>query len=440
MQPTIKVENLSKEFRIGARRDSYATLRDKLAGTMRAPLAAFRERRKAVDNRVWALRDIGFEVLPGEVVGIVGRNGAGKSTLLKVLSRITEPTVGRVELRGRVGSLLEVGTGFHPELSGRENIYMNGAVLGMRRREIERKFDEIVAFAEIEQFLETPVKRYSSGMYMRLAFAVAAHLESEILLVDEVLAVGDSAFQKKCLGKMEDVTKQGRTILFVSHNMGAVGNICNKGILLERGRQLLISDIQTVVSTYISSGCAGDAEAVWDDPATAPGSDVARIRAIRILDREGQLMTSVDISAPVYIEVEYENLQAGANLATSVHLMQAGVGCVLAAGNGAAANLTHDAWGYKPHPKGIYRSVCRIPENFLNDKQYTISAYIVNDNRIEAYVSDAVSFEVVDSGEMRGEFLGEWIGAVRPKLAWMTHSLAERETSALFDAEIPLAR
>lgn len=439
MRPTIKVENLSKQFRIGMRRDSNASLRENLSKTLRAPLQALR-RRRVSDDRVWALQDVNFEVQPGEIVSVVGGNGAGKSTLLKVLSRITEPTAGRVELRGRVGSLLEVGTGFHPELTGRENIYMNGAVLGMRRREIERKFDEIVAFAEVERFLETPVKHYSSGMYMRLAFGVAAHLESEILLVDEVLAVGDSAFQKKCLGKMEDVTKQGRTILFVSHNMGAVSSICRKGILLERGRQVMFDDVQTVIAAYISGGhAAGAAEAAWplDD---APGGDVARIRAVRLLDQQGQLTNSVDIAEPLYIEIEYENLREGALLAPSIHVMQAGIGCVLATGNGPSATLTRDPWCNAPHPKGVYRAVCVIPENFLNDKQYTISAFVVDEGRIEAHAADAVSFEVIDSGAMRDEYLGEWIGAVRPKLAWMTHSLSERETSPFFAADSPLAR
>lgn len=236
MLPIVKVEGLSKQYVVGRRPASFLTLRDKVVETARSPLKSLRRKEVDENSRVWALREIDFEVRQGEVVGIIGRNGAGKSTLLKILSRIVEPTTGRIELRGRVGSLLEVGTGFHPELSGRENIYLNGAVLGMKRAEISTKFDEIVAFAEIEKFLDTPVKRYSSGMYMRLAFAVAAHLEPEILIVDEVLAVGDAAFQKKCLGKMGDVAREGRTVLFVSHNMQAVANLCERAILLEGGR------------------------------------------------------------------------------------------------------------------------------------------------------------------------------------------------------------
>jgi homopolymeric O-antigen transport system ATP-binding protein len=251
MKPIIKVEKLSKQYRIGVRQAPYGTLRDTIANSVRAPLEALRRYRHA-DETIWALKDVSFEIRPGEVVGIVGRNGAGKSTLLKVLSRITEPTSGRVELYGRVASLLEVGTGFHPELTGRENIFLNAAILGMKRTEIKRKFDEIVAFAEIERFLDTPVKHYSSGMYMRLAFAVAAHLEPEILIVDEVLAVGDANFQNKCLGKMGEVAKQGRTVLFVSHQMGAVAQLCSTAFLMGQGGIVKSGDTPSVIDYYLS--------------------------------------------------------------------------------------------------------------------------------------------------------------------------------------------
>src|SRR5882724_1962350 len=234
MKPIIKVQQLGKTYEIGTRKPAYGTLRDTIAAAVRAPIKRLRGYVRPAET-IWALKDVSFEVMPGEVVGIIGRNGAGKSTLLKVLARITEPTTGRAELYGRVASLLEVGTGFHPELTGRENVYLNGAILGMSKAEIDRKFDEIVAFAELEKFLDTPVKRYSSGMYMRLAFAVASHLEPEILLVDEVLAVGDAAFQKKCLGKMEEVAKEGRTVLFVSHNMTAIRSLCRRVFWLDNG-------------------------------------------------------------------------------------------------------------------------------------------------------------------------------------------------------------
>lgn len=251
----IQVSNLGKHYYLGGIRTSYKTLRDSLAGAAIARFRAFREKRAEAeisrgDNEIWALKDVSFEVKRGEVVGIIGRNGAGKSTLLKILSRITEPTEGYADIHGRVGALLEVGTGFHPELTGRENIYLNGAILGMRRADLERQFDEMVAFSEVEKFIDTPVKHYSSGMYLRLAFAVAAHLEPEVLLVDEVLAVGDHAFQKKCLGKMEEVARQGRTVLFVSHNMSAVKELCQRGILLESGEVVFNSDSAQCIAEY----------------------------------------------------------------------------------------------------------------------------------------------------------------------------------------------
>ncbi|MDQ3254110.1 MAG: ABC transporter ATP-binding protein, partial [Acidobacteriota bacterium] len=254
MKPIIKVENLSKQYRVGSRPQSYATLRELFSGRVRWPLTRLhRQSLNADDKKIWALKDVSFEVSPGDVVGIIGRNGAGKSTLLKILSRITGPTTGYVELYGRISSLLEVGTGFHPELTGRDNVYLNGAILGMSRSETKSKFDEIVAFAEIDKYLDTPVKHYSSGMYMRLAFAVAAHLEPDILIVDEVLAVGDVAFQKKCLGKMNDVSRVGRTVLFVSHNMAAVANLCRRGIVLSGGSIQYAGTQTGAVAEYLTS-------------------------------------------------------------------------------------------------------------------------------------------------------------------------------------------
>jgi lipopolysaccharide transport system ATP-binding protein len=252
MKPIIKVENLSKQYRLGNEQKKYSTLSEYLVDTVRSPFKSLKSKIKKDENSFWALKDINFEVIPGEVIGIIGRNGAGKSTLLKILSRITKPTTGKIKLYGRVESLLEVGTGFHPELTGRENIFLNGAILGMRREEISRKFDEIVAFAEIEKFLDTAVKHYSSGMYVRLAFAIAAHLEPEILIVDEVLAVGDAEFQKKCLGKMDEVSKNGRTVIFVSHQMGTIAQLCQKAILLEKGRLVMQDNANKVVEYYVN--------------------------------------------------------------------------------------------------------------------------------------------------------------------------------------------
>jgi len=247
----IKVEHLGKRYKIGKQRVRYKSLRESLVSALSVPLRRLQGQSDKEDT-IWALQDVSFEIKQGEVVGIIGRNGAGKSTLLKILSRITKPTTGRAEIYGRVGSLLEVGTGFHPELTGRENIYLNGAILGMTRREIDRKFDEIVAFSEMEQFLDTPVKHYSSGMYVRLAFAVAAHLEPEILVVDEVLAVGDAQFQKKCLGKMGDVAQSGRTVLFVSHNMAAIQRLCEYSIWLDNGRIMMFGNTPHVLDSYLS--------------------------------------------------------------------------------------------------------------------------------------------------------------------------------------------
>ena len=276
----ITVEGLGKRYRIAHSHDRYGRLTESLWNAVRAPLIAIRGRAGQTTEWIWALRDVSFELRRGDVVGVIGRNGAGKTTLLKVLSRITEPSAGSATLRGRVGSLLEVGTGFHPELTGRENMYLSGAVLGMRRAEINRKFDEIVEFAGIEQFLDTPVKRYSSGMQVRLGFAVAAHLETEILFVDEVLAVGDAEFQKKCLGKMSEIGQAGRTVIFVSHSMPAMLRLCDRAILLDQGRVVTAGPTHAVVRTYLESDLGRTSERRWDDPATAPGDDVARLRSV----------------------------------------------------------------------------------------------------------------------------------------------------------------
>jgi lipopolysaccharide transport system ATP-binding protein len=431
MKPIIKVENLSKQYRIGARRTPNATLKESLAGAFRSPFKRREHDGAVADNHVWALNDVSFEIMPGETVGIIGRNGAGKSTLLKILSRTTEPTSGRVELYGRVGSLLEVGTGFHPELTGRENVYLNGSILGMSRKVIERKFDEIVSFAEVEKFIDTPVKHYSSGMYVRLAFAVAAHMDSEILIVDEALAVGDAAYQAKCLRKMEDVAKHGRTVLFVSHSVAALTYLCQKGMLFENGQLNMAGSMKAVEATYVAEGWVSKPETFWHDVNTAPGNQVARLRRVRVLNRHGQLAPQVNIDEPVFFEIEYYNLEEGARLTAGIHLYQVGGGCVLASDNYPLNSLGRDPWAYSPHPEGIYKSVCRIPENFLNDKQYTISAVVLRDGRIEAAVNEAVSFEVNDTSEARREFekledfKGGWIGSVRVKLSWMTHEETE---------------
>lgn len=287
MTAIIRVANVSKQYRLGTPQQGFSNLREALSGAVRAPFGRNRSNGARNNEQIfWALKDVSFEVAEGEVLGIIGRNGAGKSTLLKILSRITEPSTGRIELFGRVGSLLEVGTGFHPELTGRENIYLNGAILGMKRDEIDKKFDEIVAFAELEKFLDTPVKRYSSGMYVRLAFAVAAHLESEILIVDEVLAVGDVKFQKKCLGKMGDITNEGRTILIVTHNVGIVSSLCTKALYLSEGSVRAHGQPDQVVNTYLSETFGNTSHSLDRLRLPGMGADV-RFLDIRLLGSDG---------------------------------------------------------------------------------------------------------------------------------------------------------
>jgi lipopolysaccharide transport system ATP-binding protein len=323
MKPAIRIDNISKQYRLGDRPvGTYVDLRDVLANAATASLRRFigrngRAQPKSADT-FWALKDVSLEVQPGEVVGIIGRNGAGKSTLLKILSRITEPTTGRVELRGRIASLLEVGTGFHPDLTGRENIYLNGSLLGMRHREIARKFDEIVAFSEIEAFLDTPVKRYSSGMYVRLAFAVAAHLEPEIVLVDEVLAVGDAGFQRKCLGKMGEVARSGRTVLFVSHNMAAVRNLCTRGLVLSRGVPTCDGPIDEAVEHYM--GCGEPPKPSWplDAVAQRTGSQVAQFTELRFEDDDGNPVSEIPMGASLNIVLRFRAKESVSGLAFGI--------------------------------------------------------------------------------------------------------------------------
>jgi len=412
-QTVIRVENLSKQYVLGALR--HDTLRDQLAAGMRR--LAGRGTASPDQNRIWALQDVSFAVDQGEIIGVIGRNGSGKSTLLKILARITRPTRGRATIRGQVGSLLEVGTGFHAELTGRENIYLNGAILGMTRQETQRKFDEIVAFAEVEKFIDTPVKRYSSGMYLRLAFAVAAHLESEILLVDEVLAVGDAAFQKKCLGKMGSIVDEGRTILFVSHNMTAIQGLCSRAIWLDLGQMLEDGPTQQVVSNYLRSNASGaHAEQTWDDFASAPGSDEVRLHRVAARPRDGQPQDAITVLDPVVLEFEYWNQQPGLhlNLSLFVHNEQ---GIMVF----NTAPLHEPVWHGRPFPVGLFRSVCHIPGSLLNDGTYRVTLLVVKDQAIVlSRHADILTFEVQDSSAARGAWLGQWPGVVRPLLEWET--------------------
>jgi lipopolysaccharide transport system ATP-binding protein len=364
-QLAVRAQSLSKRFAMVDARHRHDTLRDQVTEGLKG---LFRERKPQPRQTFWALRDVCFEVMKGDVVGIIGRNGAGKSTLLKVLSRITEPTSGVAEIYGRVGSLLEVGTGFDRELSGRDNIYLSGAILGMKKREIDRKFDEIVAFAEVERFLETPVKRFSSGMYLRLAFAVAAHLEPEILVLDEVLAVGDAQFQRRCLGKMEEVAGKGRTVLFVSHNMAAIARFCNTCIWMDQGTVRETGDPETVVAKYLSTGIDETGEVLFADDGTAPGSEYARLLAVRIRNRQGEITSAPDSREPMLLEIEYRLLRNAPGLRLGVTL----IGC-----EGSVLLSTKDLDSLPereiPRTAGRYVSRCEIPGHFLNYGQYFLT-------------------------------------------------------------------
>jgi lipopolysaccharide transport system ATP-binding protein len=368
----------------------------------------------------WCLRDVSFSVKRGDVVGLLGRNGAGKSTLLKILSRITEPTRGRITLRGRVASLLEVGTGFHPDLTGRENIYLNGAILGMRRAEITAKFDEIVQFAEVGAFLDTPVKRYSSGMFVRLAFAVAAHLEPEILLIDEVLAVGDAAFQKKCLGKMDEVAHQhGRTVFFVSHNLGAVRALCNTAILLQDGTVTMQGAPNDVIAKYLSSAIPDEAGGYmsWPDDGTAPGGDEVRFSSITILDERGERSAFFEAGQPVTVELQYRvhKRVRGARFEIFVNTSE---------GELAFSATDHLQQSELLEP-GLYRSVYTIPGGLLNRRGYYLTACgDVPGERYLIPLREYLSFTVGGAGNQSSLFPEAWPGVVCPRIACNVERLA----------------
>ncbi len=409
----IKVENLSKKYVLNKKKANN-TLRDVVTGL-------FRSGGKSDENEriLWALRDINFSVNDGDTVALVGSNGAGKSTLLKILSQIIKPTGGQAVLHGRVGSLLEVGTGFHQELSGRENIFLNGAVLGMKRVEIEKKFDEIVAFSEIEKFLETPVKFYSSGMYMRLAFAVAAHLEPEILIVDEVLAVGDLAFQRKCLNKMRETSEHGRTVLFVSHNMQAVTRLCSRAIWIDNGQIKQDAPAKEVVSNYLNSQTETSSGKIWENPADAPGNEIARLRRVRVFDEKDDTNSAFDIRRPVFVEMTYQVLQNEQILMPSFELYNEEGMCVF------TSNDLDENWRYKPRPSGIYKSTAQIPANFLAEGSFYVSVSLATYEPFNVHFAerDAAAFLIADSldgDSARGDFAGHLNGIVRPILKWKT--------------------
>lgn len=418
----VDVRGLGKQYRLG-RSASYRTLRDTLAGAMRwRRRSASPAGRAATPESFWALKDVTFRIGSGEIVGLIGRNGAGKSTLLKVLSRITPPTEGEGRVRGRVGSLLEVGTGFHPELTGRENVFLSGAILGMRRTEIVRKFDQIVAFAEVEAFVDTPVKHYSSGMYLRLAFAVAAHLDPEILLVDEVLAVGDARFQRKCVDRMQTVGRGGRTVVFVSHNMPTVTRLCQRALLLDAGKLVADGPAHEVASTYLQSDLGTSAEREWPERSRAPGSDVVRLRAVRVRDEQGQIAPAVDIRTRISVEMEYDVYAPGYILFPHFSVHDAQGVCAFVA-------LDQDPeWRGRTRPPGRYRSTAWIPGNLLSEGLMLIGPAMrtLEPDIKHFYERDAACFQVIDApgGQTaRGDYGGGIPGAVRPLLTWRSETL-----------------
>jgi lipopolysaccharide transport system ATP-binding protein len=362
----------------------------------------------------WALKDIDFEVKHGDRVGIIGSNGAGKSTLLKILSRITEPTTGSIRVKGRVASLLEVGTGFHPELSGRENIYLNGAILGMKKAEIQQNFDQIVDFSGVEKFLDTPVKRYSSGMYVRLGFSIAAHLEPDIMIVDEVLAVGDAEFQKKCLGKMKDVSAEGRTILFVSHNLTAVESLCNNAIFLNKGRVHDQGEVKKVIGSYLSNYSKNNLEQNWYNKPDAPGNDEVKFRFIKIQPKLLPDQLSMDVRNPIEISIEFESFIKNATLNLSLFVLSLTGECVFNIGSEIATNN-----------EGIYKGICEIPAPLLNDGSYTISIMIVKDTtNVLYYLEEPLNFEIADWRPGNGNWYGKWPGIIRPTIPFTLQKIS----------------
>lgn len=416
MASVIEANGLSKRYRIGQMQAAYGTLRDSMARA--AARLAGREDEHA-RQEIWALRDVSFAVDEGEVLGVIGRNGAGKSTLLKILTRITTPTNGRAVIRGRVGSLLEVGTGFNPELTGRENVFLNGSILGMKRREIQRKVSDIIEFSGVEKFIDTPVKRYSSGMAVRLAFSVAAHLEPEIMLVDEVLAVGDAEFQQRCLGRMEDLSGSGRTVLFVSHNMQAVNQLCDRVIWLEGGKIFEEGDPSEVVSHYLHSAFGSGSRISWPDDDTAPGDDLARLLSVRAINEQRETVDTVDVRSPIGIEIEYRVLRQGPPLFGKIKV------------HDRQGNIAFNAMDIRPHSDersepGRYVATGWIPANLLNEGQANVEAgvYTLHAPKLHprAWRPDAVSFNVYDPGDgdsARGRFTGQLRGSVRPLLDWV---------------------
>lgn len=422
----IEVKGLSKKYKI-MQRERYLALRDILANSFKKPFEFFRRQKANVPSNVdfWALKDISFGVKQGEVIGIIGRNGAGKTTLLKVLSRITEPTEGEVILRGRVVSLLEVGTGFHPELTGRENVYFNGSIMGMKKREINRRFDDIVAFSGVEKFLDTPVKRFSSGMKVRLAFSVAAHLEPEILLVDEVLAVGDAQFQKKCLGKMKDVSQSGRTVLFVSHNMSAIHSLCKRTIMLDCGKIVLDGDTNTVVAKYLDQNLTTGAIVSREELERKMEGQINRSnpcirpQEIKLVNEDGQVTSTFSSNGRINVSITYKCFTDVTGLILSLYIVDEESRVILATQN---IDCAEEANFYERAP-GIYRSLCSILPNLFGHNRYYISLHL-QIPKVEHIVLDRIiGFDVIFQGYEGIQYGSVHNTLIRPFFPWKTNPI-----------------
>jgi len=424
MSDAICIEHISKKYRLGvlggaSLQEDFARWWAKMLGRPDPNSKIGQDdHARRIGEEFWALKDVSFRVKEGEICGIIGRNGAGKSTLLKIMSQVTAPTAGEIKVKGRVASLLEVGTGFHPDLTGRENVFLNGAILGMSKAEIRRKFDEIVAFSEIEEFIDTPVKRYSSGMYVRLAFAVAAHLDPDILIVDEVLAVGDAQFQSKCMGKMGQASREGRTVLFVSHNLTVVSSLCDRAVLLEGGVNRAEGEAEKVINTYIESGSTLPSEVHWDASNAEANSGRLRLVSARVLSGD-RITSDVQIDKPTLVQYDFEVLKPGLNVASSIHLLDKHGACVLASG-------THS----EVLSPGLYQHSCVFPANFLNDGHYSITIFLIIDfTRQDVIVTNAISFMVHEVKGREG-YLGTVIGCIRPHLEWRRTPLKALNGSA----------
>jgi len=429
----IRVEDLSKRYRIGALYNPRDTIQEYLSNLLTAPIRRLRNRSRDIRNSspstIWALSDISFEVQRGEIVGIIGRNGAGKTTLLKVISRITEPTGGRIEIRGRVGSLLEVGTGFHPELTGRENVYLNGAILGMKKAEIDRKFDEIVEFSGVAKFIDTPVKRYSTGMGVRLAFSVAAHLDPDILLIDEVLAVGDVEFQRRCLGKMRDVTKEGRTILFVSHNMAAIRSLCDRALLIEQGALVMDSATEPVVAKYLDQNltmrAVVSAEELQGTEKRDQRSDqVVRCVELKMLGPDGLPRTVFQSDEEITLCITYECLKTSTDFSVIAYIVDELNTPILIT---QSLDDPDSSRHYHRRP-GLYRTFCVFPKNLFGEKRFCVSLRLETPMTEVITLDKIISFDVMFLGYNNNRSRGWKDTFIRPRFNWRTEAVTTRES------------